>query len=80
LAKCSQDRVQRKEVVKKAESFKQWSCSSWWRRMTPEVVELSCVNVDLWRVFRTRLIISVPLRMPRFYVTERFFAVTRSRH
>jgi len=28
--KCIQDLVKWKEVVEKAKTFKQWSCSTWW--------------------------------------------------
>jgi len=31
LAKRIQDRLKWKEVVEKAKTSKQWSCSAWWR-------------------------------------------------
>jgi len=30
--KCIQDQVKWKEAAEKAKTFRQWSCSAWWRR------------------------------------------------
>jgi hypothetical protein len=43
------------------------------------VLSRPCMNVNLWRFFRTRLVLIAPLRIPRLDVTERFIsAFTRA--